>query len=63
MDKSGLPICTPKARGLKVYISGKPRMDMVCAIATPSGMQKAALLVLQVHNLVPQSNLTSLLIY
>ena len=32
---------------------------MLCAIATLSGMQKAALLVL-LHNLIPQSNLTPL---
>ena len=31
----------------------------LCAIATPSAMQKAALLVL-LHNLIPQSNLTPL---
>ena len=44
-------ICTPEARGqqvrgLRVYISSKPQVDMVllkCALATPSGMQKAAL--------------------
>ena len=42
MDTSGLP--DMYTRGLRVYISVKPRVDMVyliCIIATPSGKQKA----------------------
>ena len=35
----------------------------VSAIATPHGKQKAVLLALQVHNLILQSNLTTLPIY
>ena len=36
------------------------RGSTVCAITTPSGKQKAAFLVIQVHNLTPQSDLTTL---
>ena len=57
MDKSGLPdmyTLSPRASGVHI------RQKLICTIATPSGKQKAAFLVMQVHNLNPQSNLTTL---
>ena len=65
MDTSGLPdmyiqsprAADPRAEGVHI------RQTMTghsITIATPSGKQKTAFLVIQVHNLYPQSNLTTL---
>ena len=66
MEVSGMYTRSSRAAGLRVYTSGKPQVDimvyLLCATATLSGMPKAVILVLQVHNLIPQSNLTLLFI-
>ena len=53
MDTSGLPMYTRSPRAEAVHITA------VC-YRHSSGMPKAAIFVLQLHNLIPQSNLTSL---
>ena len=53
----------PRAEGVHIRQTMSDMVKLLCVIATPSGKQKAAVFALQAHNLIPQSNFTTLPIY
>ena len=63
MDMSGLPDMYTRSPRADTSAGHGIYNCYVHAIATPFGKKKAAFLALQVHNLIPQSNLTPCIAY